>query len=69
MNSKVSNPMDHKLVIVSAVVLSAIGALFYNLLPLFLGVAQDYRGLDNRDIGILSSMKKGLPELREVSRE
>ena len=50
------NPMDRGQVILSAVVLSALGALFYNLMPLFLGVAQDYRGLDNRSIGLLSSM-------------
>jgi len=48
--------MDRGQVILSAVVLSAIGALFYNLLPMFLGVAQDYRELDNRSIGLLSSM-------------
>ncbi|MGB7453772.1 MAG: MFS transporter [Lysobacterales bacterium] len=51
-----NNPMDRKLAILSAVVLSALGALFYNLLPMFLGVAQDYRELDNRSIGLLSSM-------------
>ena len=56
MKSISSNPMDRKRVILSGVVLSALGALFYNLLPLFLGVAQDYRELDNRGIGILSSM-------------
>ena len=50
------NPMDRGQVILSAVVLSALGALFYNLMPLFLGVAQDYRDLDNRSIGLLSSM-------------
>ena len=50
------NPMDRKLVILSAVALSALGALFYNLLPLFLGVAQDYRDLDNRSIGLLGSV-------------
>ncbi len=48
--------MDRKRVILSAVVLSALGALFYNLLPLFVGVAQDYRELDNKGIGLLSSM-------------
>jgi len=48
--------MDRKLAILSAVVLSALGALFYNLLPMFMGVAQDYRELDNRSIGLLSSM-------------
>ena len=48
--------MDRKRVILSAVALSAVGAMFYNLLPLFLGVAQDYRELDNKAIGILSSL-------------
>ncbi len=56
MNSINSNPMDKKNVILSAVGLSALGAMFYNLLPLFLGVAQDYRELDNQEIGILSSL-------------
>jgi predicted MFS family arabinose efflux permease len=56
MNSINGNPMDKKNVILSAVGLSALGAMFYNLLPLFLGVAQDYRELDNRDIGLLSSL-------------
>jgi len=56
MISTVNNPMDRKLVILSAVVVSAIGAMFYNLLPLFLGVAQDYRDLNNQDIGVLSSL-------------
>ena len=56
MNNVSSNPMDRKLVILSAVVLSALGALFYNLLPMFLGVAQDYRELDNKSIGLLSSL-------------
>jgi predicted MFS family arabinose efflux permease len=56
MNSLNNNPMDRKLVIMSAVFLSAIGAMFYNLLPMFLGVAQDYRELDNQSIGLLSSM-------------
>lgn len=49
------NPMDAGTVIVAALVASSIGALFYNLLPLFLGSAQDYRGLDNRAIGFLSA--------------
>lgn len=55
MKSLETKPMDHKLVICSAVVLSALGALFYNLLPLFVGVAQDYRALSNQDIGLLGS--------------
>ena len=48
--------MDRKQVILSAVVLSALGALFYNLLPVFIGVAQDYRELDNKSIGFISSV-------------
>ncbi len=56
MNNTSRNPMDRKRVILSAVVLSALGAMFYNLLPMFLGVAQDYRELDNKGIGLLSSM-------------
>ncbi len=47
--------MDAGTVIAAALIVSAIGALYYNLLPLYLGVAQDYRGLDNREIGLLSS--------------
>jgi predicted MFS family arabinose efflux permease len=47
--------MDAGTIIVAALVASSIGALFYNLLPLYLGSAQDYRGLDNRDLGFLSA--------------
>lgn len=50
-----NNPMDAGRVIVAAIVASAIGALLYNVLPLYLGAAQDYRGLDNRAIGFLAS--------------
>ena len=49
------NPMDAGTVIFSALVLSAIGALFYNVMPLYLGTAQDSRGLDNSQIGFISS--------------
>ena len=49
------NSMDAATVITAAIIASAIGALFYNLLPLYLGSAQDYRGLDNRSIGFLSA--------------
>lgn len=54
--STISSPIERASMIFSAVVLSALGAMFYNLLPLFLGVAQDYRGLDNQSVGLLSSM-------------
>ena len=49
------NSMDAGTVIAAALIVSAIGALYYNLLPLYLGVAEDYRGLDNREVGFLSS--------------
>jgi len=49
------NSMDAGSVVTAAIMASAVGALFYNLLPLYLGTAQDYRGLDNRAIGFLTS--------------
>ncbi len=49
------NPLDRFVVILSAIVLSALGAMFYNILPLFLGTAQDFRGLSDSAAGILSS--------------
>ncbi len=49
------NAMDASTVIIAAIIASAIGALFYNVLPIYMGTAQDYRGLDNREIGFLSS--------------
>lgn len=49
------NAMDAGTVIAAAIIASAIGALFYNVLPIYMGTAQDYRGLDNREIGFLSS--------------
>ena len=49
------NPMDAATVVTAALIVSAIGALFYNVLPMYLGAAQDYRGLDNKAIGFLSS--------------
>jgi predicted MFS family arabinose efflux permease len=49
------NTMDAATVVTAAIVASAIGALFYNVLPIYMGTAQDYRGLDNREIGFLSS--------------
>jgi predicted MFS family arabinose efflux permease len=49
------NAMDAGTIVVAGIIASAIGALFYNVLPIYLGTAQDYRGLDNRAIGFLSS--------------
>ena len=50
------NPMDRFGAILSGIVISAIGAMVYNLLPLFLGTAQDDRELSDQAVGILSSM-------------
>ena len=49
------NPMDRAGVIFAGAVISALGALTYNLLPLFLGTAQDFRDLSDQSVGILGS--------------
>ena len=49
------NPMDRLGVIFAGVMISALGAMTYNLLPLFLGTAQDFRELSDQAVGILSS--------------
>ena len=56
MSMESRNPMDRLKVILSGVVISAIGAMVYNLLPMFLGTAQDYRDLSDQSVGILSSV-------------
>ncbi len=50
-----NNPMDRLSAIFSGILISALGAMFYNLLPLFLGTAQDFRELSDQAAGILSS--------------
>lgn len=55
MGSEKPNPFDRARVIVPALAISAIGALFYNVLPLYLGAAQDDRGLGNQEIGFLTA--------------
>ncbi|MEH6581303.1 MAG: MFS transporter [Halioglobus sp.] len=55
MKHKPENPMDATTVILSAIVISSIGALFYNLLPMYLGTAQDSKGLANAQIGFIST--------------
>lgn len=47
--------MDRPGVILAGVAISALGAMFYNLLPLFLGAAQDFHGFSDRSVGILGS--------------
>jgi predicted MFS family arabinose efflux permease len=49
------NAMDAPTVIVAAIVVSAVGALFYNMLPMYMGAAQDSKGLDNAALGFISS--------------
>lgn len=46
--------MNSRVVILAALVLSGIGALYYNMLPLYLGAAQDDKMLANNQIGFLS---------------
>ena len=55
LNSSSKNPMDAGTIILSAIVISSIGALFYNLLPMYLGTAQDSKGLANSQIGFIST--------------
>ena len=50
-----SNQMNRPGVILAGVVISALGAMTYNLLPLFLGTAQDFHSLSDRSVGILST--------------
>jgi predicted MFS family arabinose efflux permease len=50
------NPMDRFTVIFAALMGSALGALFYNVLPMYLGMAQEYRQLTSSQIGFLGSV-------------
>jgi predicted MFS family arabinose efflux permease len=47
--------MNRPGVILAGVVISALGAMTYNLLPLFVGTAQDFHSLSDRAVGILGS--------------
>lgn len=47
--------MDAASVLLAAIVASAVGMLFYNVLPVFLGTAQDSKGLNNAQIGFMTS--------------
>ena len=47
------NQMNRPGVILAGVVISALGAMVYNLLPLFLGTVQDSRSLSDSSVGIL----------------
>lgn len=54
-DNKQRNSFDRTPIILSALAISAIGALFYNVLPLYLGSAQDFRDLNNQQTGFISS--------------
>jgi predicted MFS family arabinose efflux permease len=54
-DTSTKNAFDSTSIILSALAISAVGALFYNVLPLYLGTAQDFRELGNREIGFISS--------------
>jgi predicted MFS family arabinose efflux permease len=47
---------DAASVILAGLAASVIGASFYNLLPLYLGAAQDFRGLSTREIGLIGTI-------------
>ena len=49
------NAMDAGTIVVAGVIASAIGAIFYNTLPMYLGAAQDYRSLGNEQIGLIGT--------------
>ena len=46
--------IDAPACILGAIVASVIGALFYNMLPLYLGLAQDFKHLNMRETGFIS---------------
>ena len=50
------NPLDRFTVIFAALIGSALGALFYNILPMYLGMAQEYRQLSSGQIGVIGSV-------------
>jgi predicted MFS family arabinose efflux permease len=47
--------MDAGTIVVAGVIASAIGAIFYNTLPMYLGAAQDHRALANEQIGLIGT--------------
>lgn len=50
------NAMDAGTIVVAGVIASAIGATFYNTLPMYLGAAQDHRALANEQIGLIGTL-------------
>jgi len=54
MQQRQDQVLDRPTAILAALALSAIGALFYNMLPVYLGIAQDERQLDFARTGLIS---------------
>lgn len=54
-NTFAASPMNRRPAIAAALGISTIGAIFYNLLPLFVGAAQDYLHLGDRQVGFLGA--------------
>ncbi len=50
------NQVDRLSAIIAACLLSALGAMVYNILPMFLGVAQDVRGYSDQQLGFITSV-------------
>ncbi len=50
------NQVDRVSAIIAACLLSALGAMIYNILPMFLGVAQDVRGYSDQQLGFVTSV-------------
>jgi predicted MFS family arabinose efflux permease len=50
------NAMDAGTIVVAGIIASAIGAIFYNTLPMYLGAAQDHRALSNEQIGLIGTL-------------
>ena len=55
-NAVEQSTMDAGTVVVAGVIASAIGAIFYNTLPMYLGAAQDHRSLTNEQIGLIGTL-------------
>jgi MFS family permease len=56
MTDNAKNPINNPKVISAAIIGSGLGAMFYNVLPLYLGMAQEYRELSNQEIGIIGTV-------------
>lgn len=50
------NPLDRPRVIIAALCGAMIGALFYNILPMYIGLAQDFRHLSSQQAGLIGSI-------------